>query len=443
MKHPSLWIISLWMLLPIESQDDKPGILGINRLRGKPTLCHHESSIHRMLVDSEESTVELWDTGRGRRVTRLEGFDELGAFCYSTDRKILYTGSRLAKKVKIAAWDAVTGKLRNTLIVDVSALWQGEKPADPTDWSIQGINDAKLLVRFFRVWSSTRPSWNRHWSILDLSSGTLGRIVPLEIGERVIISPDGKRALARGANGLWRSRGGISRGGMGITRRVTLVELTELKRSAEIEIPDNPKSEIYATVWSPSGEMMATTHEDHVIRVWRASDGKLEANLIGHSDYVLSIRFSSDGERLISAGNDRSARVWDPKSGKELLKLTGHETGLNDAAFGPKDRHIITADEDGVARVWDSAGELKATLKPSGRPIHSSEFVDAERVRLVTSESRVHVVRWADGKNLEVRTEGWGLPNAEIEEIDRSTYVLTYGRCSVRERGNYTEIRVR
>ena len=44
----------------------------------------------------------------------------------------------------------------------------------------------------------------------------------------------------------------------------------------------------------------------------------------GHSNAVVSLKFSADGLRLASASADKTAKIWDPFSGRCLVTLEGH-----------------------------------------------------------------------------------------------------------------------
>ena len=46
--------------------------------------------------------------------------------------------------------------------------------------------------------------------------------------------------------------------------------------------------------------------------------------LPGHSNAVVSLKFSVDGQRLASASADKTAKIWDPFSGRCLVTLEGH-----------------------------------------------------------------------------------------------------------------------
>ena len=40
-------------------------------------------------------------------------------------------------------------------------------------------------------------------------------------------------------------------------------------------------------------------------------DGRLEAELLGHTGVVITVDWSADSRRLVSGGSDGTARVWE------------------------------------------------------------------------------------------------------------------------------------
>jgi WD40 repeat protein len=58
---------------------------------------------------------------------------------------------------------------------------------------------------------------------------------------------------------------------------------------------------------------MATASQDGV-RLWNLKTGELIALLVGHSDWVKSLAFSSDGRTLASGGFDRTIKIWQVSS---------------------------------------------------------------------------------------------------------------------------------
>ena len=79
----------------------------------------------------------------------------------------------------------------------------------------------------------------------------------------------------------------------------------------------------------------------------------------GHTDSILSMRFSLDGNSLLTTSKDRTAKLWDLKTGKCMRTFVGHEKAVNSGEFSIDEKCIVTASDDGNAIVWDvQTGEI-------------------------------------------------------------------------------------
>ncbi|MEM7588281.1 MAG: pentapeptide repeat-containing protein, partial [Acidobacteriota bacterium] len=90
-----------------------------------------------------------------------------------------------------------------------------------------------------------------------------------------------------------------------------------------------------AVAWAASGDLLATGHDDGIVRVWDLEAGQEIRRLVGHESFVLSVAFSPDGETLASGSNDQTVRLWDVSGGEERLALSGHESFVWSVAFSP------------------------------------------------------------------------------------------------------------
>lgn len=112
-------------------------------------------------------------------------------------------------------------------------------------------------------------------------------------------------------------------------------------------------ADINAVSFDTDGNRIATSSDDHSVRVWDAQTGIQLTSFDGHEDWVWAANFSPDGTRVVSASRDLTARVWSANSGSEVLQLKGHRSTVRDAVYDPKGRYIATASHDATIKIWD------------------------------------------------------------------------------------------
>lgn len=99
---------------------------------------------------------------------------------------------------------------------------------------------------------------------------------------------------------------------------------------------------------------------DGAVYVWNIVSGQ-NIKLLGHSEQVMSVAFTSDG-RPLSGSWDATARVWDSSNGSCLHVLEGHTQPVY-AVVGLFDGKIATGSADSTVRVWDMHGGCIHVLK--------------------------------------------------------------------------------
>lgn len=65
---------------------------------------------------------------------------------------------------------------------------------------------------------------------------------------------------------------------------------------------------------SPDEALLVSGSADGIIRLWRASNGELLRTLKGHTNWVMSVAFSSNGIFLVMGSTDGTIRLWGVKS---------------------------------------------------------------------------------------------------------------------------------
>ena len=67
---------------------------------------------------------------------------------------------------------------------------------------------------------------------------------------------------------------------------------------------------VNSVVFSSNEEYLASGSCDKTTGLWRISNGELLKTLVRHSSQVRSVVFSPNGEYLISGSGDKSIGVW-------------------------------------------------------------------------------------------------------------------------------------
>jgi WD40 repeat protein len=124
------------------------------------------------------------------------------------------------------------------------------------------------------------------------------------------------------------------------------------------------------------GKLVLTLAENGIVRIWRATDGKLirTIRVYGHA---LPERGSLDpaGQFVVVVGQDRYARMYAVKTGR-LVHVLRHKALVHCALFSPDGSRVITCGHEGVVRLWSRAGRLRRQLTwpEAGQSINDAVF---------------------------------------------------------------------
>jgi WD40 repeat protein len=174
--------------------------------------------------------------------------------------------------------------------------------------------------------------------IWDAATGEALRTFQVQEPAAALFSPDGRRVVTvpplstSGHVRLWDADTGQQ-----------LALLDTWKKPPDGMYPFTPARPLVD--FSPDAHWIVTAlfeEQDDPARVWDADTGKPLAVLKGHTNPILSARFSPDGKRVVTTSMDRTARVWDAETGKELQLLKSPVCKFSFAAFSPDGRRILT-----------------------------------------------------------------------------------------------------
>ena len=161
---------------------------------------------------------------------------------------------------------------------------------------------------------------------------------------------------------------------------------------------------VLTVAFSPDGKRLALARQYQYgrVTVWDATSGAESLTLRGYTGRVWSVAFSPDGKRLAAAGAGASQngqprpveiKVWDATSGAESLTLKGHTGGVTSVAFSPDGKRLASASGDNTVKLWDvTTGAESLTLKGHCGVVRSVAFSpDGKRLASASDDATVKV----------------------------------------------------
>src|SRR3990170_8797570 len=93
---------------------------------------------------------------------------------------------------------------------------------------------------------------------------------------------------------------------------------------------------------------------DNSIKIWNAETGELIRTLLGHTNSVWSVCFSSDNKQIVSGSCDRSIKIWNAETGELIRTLLGHTATVTSVCFSSNNKQIISGGCDNSIKTWNA-----------------------------------------------------------------------------------------
>lgn len=152
----------------------------------------------------------------------------------------------------------------------------------------------------------------------------------------------------------------------------------------------------------PTGQLMATAGDDHVVRILNVRTGQTLRRLVAHADWVQSVAFSPDGRILATAGKDRRILLWSTNADQPYRQLADDVRGISTLAFSPDGRFLAAAGFE--PRIWlyeGTTGQLVRMLDAPGADIRTAVFSpDGRQLAAAGREGRIRIWQVANGSEL-------------------------------------------
>ncbi len=150
------------------------------------------------------------------------------------------------------------------------------------------------------------------------------------------------------------------------------------------------KASFLNAAFSPSEELLATSHGDGTIRLWDYPSGKLRGGFQAHAKASFRLAFSRDGRTLVVSSMDHSISLWDIGTFECRAVLRGHTDRPESFVLSSDDSTLISGCLQGVIKTWDLAsGRERQTLSHSGYPISRMTISPNDRTLATTAADRL------------------------------------------------------
>ncbi|GLB36779.1 hypothetical protein LshimejAT787_0310660 [Lyophyllum shimeji] len=320
----------------------------------------------QVISGSWDGTIRIWNTA-AREAGLSQHASPVTCLVFSQDGEHLVYGS-----------ESGTIWIRNAGTGEIEAELEGHTAMVS---SVAFSHDGSRLVSASRDW--TVRVWDTHSirAVAEFKGHTASV-------SSAVFSPDGNRLVVPG----WPDK----------TARI--LDVATGKVMAELRVG----AQVWCVAFSMDGSQIATGSSDATIRIWNATTGEAEGELIGHTHGVRDVAFSQDGSQVISSSGDRTVRVWDKTTGQSdmvttryLQLLDSTEIFIHDArgtkTFGiayPKQPSALggglahSVSEDGQ---WILGDQRDCWIPPHYRDLGELVF-SGSRVSFASSKGRLVIL---------------------------------------------------
>ncbi len=200
---------------------------------------------------------------------------------------------------------------------------------------------------------------------------------------------------------------------------------------------------LYAAVFSPQEDQVATAGYDREIILWDSVSGKPIRKFTGHNGAIFDLAFSPDGKVLVSACADETVKVWNVETGMRLDTLSQPVGAVLAVDITANGKFILACGADNRLRIWKLLSKQKQRINPivAARYIDETPLVNFKLsphgtfLVVLSEQGNVKIVRTSDWNQVAVLEPlgEFGSDLAISPDGNNATFALMNGQIVTRE----------
>ncbi|PJF44639.1 MAG: hypothetical protein CUN55_02895 [Phototrophicales bacterium] len=334
-SHGDQFIVTWGLNSPIQIWDAESRELLNTIQTEQPITAIHLSSTD-LIAALTEQQIFIWEAATGELVQVLQpnGPNLENLLWHPAGIQLLAIG----QPESITLWN--TADWQKVELPDLSTQVFVTDTFNTASWSPSGQYVTITIDTLDPELSSGILIWDTTNSVIvDVLRGHTERIIQTtwDMNERRLLSVGGRDQSVR----LWR-----------------VIEDPSRTQYGEIARFISDDSRVVTAVWNLDETLVATGHDNGVVRIWNVTNGEILHTLEGHTAAVDVIEWSPNGAQLLSGSDDGLAIIWDVANG-ETLQILPHRYDNQlwkvwSADWHPNGKLVLTTSDDGAIRVWDT-----------------------------------------------------------------------------------------
>jgi WD40 repeat protein len=135
---------------------------------------------------------------------------------------------------------------------------------------------------------------------------------------------------------------------------------------------------IYAAADVPNSQMMVTSSEDRMVRLWDVETGEVLKQMKGHTGDVLGWAVSRNGQMIATGDENGELIAWLANTGEPLTNaVKAHGSAVRSLNFSPDDAFVVTASSarnDQTVKFWNTKTWEQSKYYACGSAVHCVRY---------------------------------------------------------------------